>query len=471
MIQPCSYIFSDEGVPGTKKITDFNMNRMKTKIVTFIVLLLMSAPIVSAQTEGEEMRLSLAEAQQYAIDNNLAITSARYDTETSKLALWEAISAGLLQVNGSASLNDNLKLMTTLLPGEFVGQPGTKVPVQFGSKYNSSFGAQASMLLFSGQYIVGIQTATLAQKLTGLNIDKTEQDTREGVIMSYYLILISEESMKILDGNIAALDETLKSTRNMFAAGMAEATDVDQMVSNVSMMENTKSSMERTLELNYNMLRFQLGVPAGTKIVLTESLESIVEKTDIAQLMDMNFDVKENVGYKLIEGQEQMSELSLKMQKASVLPTLSTFYSYSKSGMGDKLGELEWFPNSMLGFQLSVPIFASGDRYTKIKKAQVNLEKARTGKEMMTEQLMLQEQQLRYNVVNAREQYNLQKSNIEVSKRIYKSVENKYRQGMASSLEVTQANANYLQAENNFISSLMTLLQSKIALDKLLGNF
>jgi outer membrane protein len=448
------------------------MNRMKTKILTFIVLLLMSAPLVSAQTEGEELRLTLAEAQQYAIDNNLAVASVRYDTETSKLALWEAISAGLLQVSGSASLNDNLKLMTTLLPGEFLGMPpGSKVPVQFGSKYNSSFGAQASMLLFSGQYIVGIQTATLAQKLTELNINKTEQDTREGVIMSYYLILISEESMKILDGNIAALDETLRSTRNMLAAGMAEATDVDQMVSNVSMMENTKSSMERTLELNYNMLRFQLGVPAGKKLVLTESLESIVEKTDIAQLMEMDFDIKANVGYKLIEGQEQMSELSLKMQKASVLPTLSTFYTYSKSGMGDKLGDLEWFPNSMLGFQLSVPIFASGDRYTKIKKAQVNLEKARTGKEMMTEQLMLQEQQLRYNVVNAREQYNLQKSNIEVSKRIYKSVENKYRQGMASSLEVTQANANYLQAENNYISSLMTLLQSKIALDKLLGNF
>jgi outer membrane protein len=252
------------------------MNRMKTKIVNLIVLLLMSAPLVSAQSEGEELRLSLAEAQKYAIDNNMAIASVRYDIESSKLALWEAISAGLPQLNGSASLNDNLKLMTTLLPGEFVGQPGTKVPVQFGSKYNSSFGAQASMLLFSGQYIVGIQTATLAQKLTGLNVDKTEQDTKEGVVMSYYLILISEESMKILEGNIAALDETLRSTRTMLAAGMAEATDVDQMVSNVSMMENTKSSMERTLELNYNMLRFQLGVTAGTKLILTESLESIV---------------------------------------------------------------------------------------------------------------------------------------------------------------------------------------------------
>jgi outer membrane protein len=448
------------------------MNRMKTKIVNLIVLLLTSASLLSAQTGAGELKLSLAEAQKYAIENNLAIASARYDIEAAKLTLWETISAGLPQLNGSASLNDNLKLMTTLLPGEFMGMPpGTKIPVQFGSKYNSSFGAQASMLLFSGQYIVGIQTATLAQKLTELNINKTEQDTREGVIMSYYLILISEESMKILDGNIAALDETLRSTRSMLAAGMAEATDVDQMVSNVSMMENTKSSMERTLELNYNMLRFQLGVTAETKLILTESLESIVANTDVAKLMGMDFAIQENVNYKLLEGQVQMSELSLKMQKASTLPTLSTFYTYSKSGMGDKLGDLEWFPNSMLGFQLSVPIFASGERYTKIKKAQVNLEKARTGQQMMSEQLLLQEKQLRYNLVNAREQYNLQKSNIEVSKRIYKSVENKYRQGMASSLEVTQANANYLQAENNYISSLMTLLQSKMALDKLLGNF
>jgi len=448
------------------------MNRMKTKIVNLIVLLLTSASLLSAQTGAGELKLSLAEAQKYAVENNLAIASARYDIEAAKLTLWETISAGLPQLNGSASLNDNLKLMTTLLPGEFMGMPpGTKIPVQFGSKYNSSFGAQASMLLFSGQYIVGIQTATLAQQLTELNINKTEQDTREGVIMSYYLILISEESMKILDGNIAALDETLRSTRSMLAAGMAEATDVDQMVSNVSMMENTKSSMERTLELNYNMLRFQLGVTAETKLILTESLESIVANTDVAKLMGMDFAIQENVNYKLLEGQVQMSELSLKMQKASTLPTLSTFYTYSKSGMGDKLGDLEWFPNSMLGFQLSVPIFASGERYTKIKKAQVNLEKARTGQQMMSEQLLLQEKQLRYNLVNAREQYNLQKSNIEVSKRIYKSVENKYRQGMASSLEVTQANANYLQAENNYISSLMTLLQSKMALDKLLGNF
>ena len=59
----------------------------------------------------------------------------------------------------------------------------------------------------------------------------------------------------------------------MYSVGMAEATDVDQMRSNVSMLNNTRSSAERNLELNYNMLRFLLGVERGTGIILTETLD------------------------------------------------------------------------------------------------------------------------------------------------------------------------------------------------------
>ncbi len=82
----------------------------------------------------------------------------------------------------------------------------------------------------------------------------------------------------------------------------------------------------------------------------------------------------------------------------------------------------------------------------------------------------MQEKQLRYNLVNANLQYKSQKENVEVSKRVYASMENKFRQGMASSLELTQANTLYLQAENNYVSALMNLLQTKLALDKLLNN-
>lgn len=434
-----------------------------------LLLPLLTGGIMLAQTTNGELKLSLKEAQDYALQHNKMVISSKMDVETSKIALWETISNGLPQISASGSFTDNLKLMTTLLP-DFIGGTDKKIPVTFGSKYNSGATVSASLLLFNAPLYIGIETTKLAQKLSEQSLVKSELDTRESVASAYYLILVSEKSLQILEGNIENLNETLKSTRSMYSAGMAESTDVDQMVSNVSMIENSKSSMERTIEVNYNLLRFQLGVTPDTKIVLSETLDNFISLINIEALITQQFDQKQNVNFKLMEQQEQMSALMLKTQKASVLPTLAGFYSYGITGMGDKVSGQQWFKNSMTGLQLSVPIFASGQRYSSIRKAQINLDKARNTKDMIADQLTLQEKQLRYNLVNANLQYISQKSNIDVSKRVYSSTENKYKQGMASSLELTQANSFFLQAENNYVSALMNLLQTKLALDKLLNN-
>jgi len=432
--------------------------------------LMLSGGLAFSQESTAELKLTLKEAQDYALMNNKIVQAAKTDVLASRIAVWEMISSALPQVNASGSFTDNLKLMTTLLPGDFFGQPGVKVPVTFGSEFNSSGSVQATLLLFNAPLYIGIETTKLANKLSEQNLEKSELDTRESIAMAYYLILVSERSLEILESNIDNLNETLKSTRAMYSAGMAEATDVDQMISNVSMVENSRSSLERTIELNYNLLRFQLGVPAETKITLAETLDGLTDQVNIEAILSQDFDHTRNINFLLIEGQEKMSELALKSQKASILPTLSGYYNYGTNGMGDKLSELQWFQNSMAGLQLSVPLIASGQRYARIKKAQYNLEKARTTKEMVTEQLLIQEKQLRYNLINANLQYRSQKENVEVSKRVYVSMENKFRQGMASSLELTQANSQFLQAENNYISALMNLLQTKLALDKLLNN-
>ncbi len=445
---------------------------MKRKAILTILLIFLSATggIISAQDKNSELKLSLKEAQDYALVNNKMMINSRADVQASKVALWETISNALPQVTASGSFTDNLKLMTTLLPGDFFGKPGEKVPVTFGSQFNSGASVQASLLLFNAPLYIGIETTKLANKLSEKNLAKTELDTKESVSSAYYLILVSERSLEILNGNIANLNETLKSTRSMYSAGMAESTDVDQMVSNVTMVENTRSSMQRSIELNYNILRFQLGVAPETRIILSQSLEDFTSEINIEALLSQQFDHKQNLNYILTEGQEKISELAFKSQKASVLPTLAGFYSYGINGMGDKISSQQWFQNSMTGLQLSIPIFGSGQKYSQIKKAQIRYQQAKTTKEMVTEQLLLQEKQLRYNLVNANLQYKSQKDNVEVSKRVYTSTENKYKQGMASSLELTQANSLYLQSENNYVSALMNLLQTKLALDKLLNN-
>jgi outer membrane protein len=442
----------------------------KKELLAVLLLTLLTGGILKAQGSVGDLKLSLKEAQDYAIQNNKFMITSRMEVQASKVAVWEIISNALPQVTASGSFTDNLKLMTTLLPGDFFGKPGEKVPVTFGSQFNSGASISASLLLFNAPLYIGIETTRLANKLSEQNLAKTELDTRESITSAYYLILVSEKSLEILNGNIANLRETLKSTRSMYSAGMAESTDVDQMISNVTMVENTISSMQRSIELNYNLLRFQLGVSAETKIGLTQTLDDFTGEINIDTLLSQQFDHKQNLNYILTEGQEKMSSLALKSQKATVLPTLAGFYSYGVNGMGDKISSQQWFQNSMTGLQLSIPIFGSGQKYSQIKRAQINYEKAKTTKDMVTEQLLLQEKQLRYNLVNANLQYKSQKDNVDVSRRVYTSTENKFKQGMASSLELTQANSLYLQAENNYVSALMNLLQTKLALDKLLNN-
>jgi len=218
------------------------------------------------------------------------------------------------------------------------------------------------------------------------------------------------------------------------------------------------------------MLRFLLGVPANTEIILTDSIDGITAQIDVEALLADEFRLEDNISYQLIETQLAMSELALKSAKASNLPSLAGSIYYNRNGMGDELMHMQYFPYSAAALQLQIPIFASGLRSAKINKAKINLDKSINTKSMVSEQLLMQERQLRYNLLNANEQFKSQKANIEIAGRVLESYQNKYNQGMASSLDLTQANNNYLTAQNNYIQALMNLLQTKVEFDKLMNK-
>jgi outer membrane protein TolC len=89
---------------------------------------------------------------------------------------------------------------------------------------------------------------------------------------------------------------------------------------------------------------------------------------------------------------------------------------------------------------------------------------------MLSDQLKIQEKQLRYNYNSAMETYNNQKENVNVSRRVYSSLQLKYEQGVISGLDLITADNNYVKAETDYISSMMQLLQSSVQLQKLYGN-
>ncbi len=480
---------------------------MKIKLILIIGLAAWMSLGSRAQEPAGELALNLQEAVDYAIAYNKSLKNARLEVERSRASIWEAISQGLPRVDGTLDYMTyfNYELQFSFGGGDVSFTPEQIQDAMDQTLSNPIFSAttpqdlvnhqagnfmdgqlqamlppttilmsdqatakvQVSQLIFSGQYIVGIQTARLAQKISEQNLEFNELNTKESVINSYYLVLITEESLDILEQNLENLRETLNQTENMYQAGMAEKTDVDQIRITVNQLENSKKALERNVELNYNMLRFQLGLEPEVRLSLTDKLESLFASAQPEAARAIPFSIENNVTYQIMKSQEDINKKLLDLEQWNYAPTIAGFYNYNAKILTTGF---DMTPNHLAGLSMSVPIFSSGMRKARVDQARIDYDMAQTNRSILEDQLFLQEKQIRYNLQSTLENYFTQVENVQVAQDVYDSYRRKFEQGMATSLDLTQANGNYLNAESNYLTSIMDVMNAKLQLDKLMNN-
>ncbi|MBG0783162.1 MAG: TolC family protein [Bacteroidales bacterium] len=457
---------------------------MNYKYFVFTLITLFAAASLNAQES--RMKLSLEEAQQVALQHNKELENVRQDVNIAIEQYKQARGQGLPQIDGSLDYMTNFNYEAALSFGGGAGEAppidyslldpgdleilkllqGSGEPTTTSIKLTDQSNAQVtlSQLIFGGQYWVGLQTAKIAQELARKNVVLTELDVKENVTNTYQLILASEEIMQVLMDNIANLKAIQQHTQNMYEAGLAEQTDVDQISISVSQLENQQKSMDRNIRLSYNMLRYQMGVDFDQEIELTNTMDQILDELLATNSLTQEFNIQNNISFQLIETQLGLQEKMVAMEKWAYAPTLVGFYSYTKK---IKTSGFDISPNNAAGLNLNIPIFSSGIRKANLSKAKIELDKVERSKDMVEEQLMLQNNQLRSDFTNAFENYQTQRDNVAVAKRVLESMQNKYRQGLISSLDLTQTNTSFLAAESNYLNAAIELMQAHLKLKKL----
>ncbi|MBN1767225.1 MAG: TolC family protein [Prolixibacteraceae bacterium] len=470
---------------------------MKYHLLT--ISLLLSGILLQGQ---EVIKLSLNEAQAYAIEHNRTLESARLDIQSSDAKIKESISQGLPKIDASVDwmtyfgyeMEFNLGMggdvnFTPEQMAEAWNNTSTEYPdvsmqdlriYQAGSYFEqqltsmlpastikmtdaSTAAVQLGQLIFSGQYWAGIKAAKLGKKLTEQGFENSILDIKESVTNSYLMALVTKKSIETINASIENLETVKHHTEMMYKTGIAEQTDVDQLSIQVTMLENNLRSMQRGLTMTYSMLKFQLGLDSDQNIELSSTLDEITSELEPQQSLP-TFDPTGNILYQLTQSQSDLSEKMLDIEKWSYAPTITGFYTYNQKLLTTGF---DMTPKHLAGVTVSIPIFSSGGRKHKVTQAQIELDKARINQQMVIQQLEIQEKQLASDLKSAIENHEAQKENVEIARRVYQNIEKKYQQGIVSSLELTQTNSNYLQAESNYIQSLMTLLQAKVAIDKL----
>ncbi len=457
------------------------------KINVIVALLLVSPLLINAQEQP--LSFSLRAAQEYALQHNKTLQNSRDDLKLAHEQYREARGAGLPKVDAKVDYMTNFNYEAELSFGSESSTPPDFDPTKFDEGdlevlklINGMFGSggstilmedqasanlTVSQLIFSGQFWVGLQMARLGKSVRETSVNLTELEVKEQVSNAYYLILVTQELIQVLTENTNNLNELFMHTSNMYKSGMAEQTDVDQIKVNLSLLENSKREMERNMKLNLNMFRLVLGIDSYTEIVLTDDLKQMVSSAENNVLNRQTFDLTNNPNYKLVSVQEEISDKQVNLQKWAYGPTLVGYYSYTEKIM---TSGFDLTPKNAAGLTLNVPIFAGGTKQAQLSQKKIELDKIKRNKSLLEEQLKLQDNQLSYELSSAYDNYLAQKENVAVALRVYQSYQNKYRQGAVSSMELTQANGNYLQAQSNYISAILKLLQSKLAIDKLYNS-
>ncbi len=408
----------------------------------------------------EKLIFSLQEAINYALEYNKTLRNADMAVLEAKKKINETIFAGLPQVDATVDYSNFLGAKSELSFGE--GAPTTTIRFNPTSNLNLTVG----QLIFNGSYIVGIQSAKIYKEISLTNLRKTEQDVKEQVTKSYLLALVSEQTIQIIEQNLENTQDIFSKTEVMVSVGIAEKLDLDQFAVQLSSLENAKKSAERQSEVAFNLLRLQLGLEVNTPIELTDSLSALINLVNNNILSSSSFLLDNNLDYQLINTQEQLAQKQITLRKMNYLPTISGYYRYTEKILKP---EFDISPNNVVGLNVNIPIFSSGMRNAQLSQARIQYETSQNTKSLVSDQLLLQERQYRYNVRNAMEQYENRIENVDVAYRIYQNYQLKYEQGVASSLDVATSNSNYLQAETEYINAIINLYDSHLALQKLMN--
>ena len=427
---------------------------MKRIIMAMAALMSISAMVQQNTAQNaSEMQLTLKEAVDNALAYSKQLQTSKQDVEIYKEKIREARATGLPQASAS--------LTGTTYFGKEMNFGGMPIKMENALTLSASVSYTLSL-----QQLASVKVSRIAASIYETTDQSNQLDVKANVTDTYYALLVYARNLEILNANLADMEKIQKHTENAFNAGTCEQTDVDQIRVNVSQLKNTIISTERNYEVTKRLLVLQMGLPISTRINPVGKLDDMILESTVAQMDSSNFDITKNPSYKQMEKSLEVSQATLTMYKRAYIPTLTAQYQYSHPFKGgfmnfDHVGNLV----------LTIPIFDGLAKQSHVKQAKLDVAKGQTNMDLLIDNLMQNEEQYRFELNSAIDAYLLQKENLDVARRVLENYRNKYNQGALSSLDLTQANTNYLSAETSYANAALTLLQAHTKLNKLYNNF
>ena len=439
---------------------------MRNKLLLLFTLVSFSA---SAQHQ-----LSVQEAQILGLQNNINVKNAKLDVSLAKKKVMETIAMGLPKINGEVNWQQFLEIPTTVVPANMfvpTAPEGQYTELQFGTEHNSTATLSASQLLFDGSYIVGLKASKIYSSLSQQSLQLTEQQIQDSIAAAYYNVLVAEQRKDFLQLIAEIHQGILDEVQARYDLGMVEDLDVDRMALTLANMKIQSENMDRMTEVAYLYLKLILGIPLEETLVLSDSLPALLSQNQNLKIQEPN--IENRLELQLAETQTRLMKLDLRRYQSQFVPSISAFGSYSENAFRDEFNffdEGNWYPTKVIGLKATMNIFDGFSRVAKVQQAKIKLQQAKNNRAQVAESLSLAHKVALSNYLTALHTQKQKTENLELSKKIYLKTMAKYREGLVSSMELSQSGADYSQAQADNAQAIYNLLIAKTNYNRSVGN-
>jgi outer membrane protein len=439
-----------------------------------LICLLITTVLFAQEANQKQSSFTLQQAIEYAIENNYSAINAKRDIEAAKQKKWETTASGLPQISSNLQYLNNLDFQVQGVSGNAFnpgGDPNEISTIAFGTKHSANASATLNQLIFDGSYIVGLQSAKVYLQISQNAKEKTDLEIKEMVTNAYGNVLLARESVLILEKNKVTLEKTLFETSETFKNGLTEEENVEQLQITLTQLKSSLSNAQKRAEIALNFLKIAMGIGVSKDIILSEKLDDLaVKNLDLAMLSE-EYDSKNTIDYKIQQNNEESKRLLLKLERFRALPTIGAQLNYGANTFSNEFdiisSQQKWFNYSNFGVNISLPIFSSFRDRARTQQAKISLEQAKTLLTETEQRLKLQYQQAKTDYEYSIEQYAASKSNLKLAERIEGKQQIKFKEGLSTSFEFTEAQRQLYATQQQYLQAMIDVLNKKATLDKL----
>lgn len=414
---------------------------------------------------------TLVDAKIYALDNNLSVKNAEQDNEYAHQRYIEIRGMGLPQLDFNGSFSNFINLPVQVVDASFINpnaQPGETIEFRAGTKYTAAGTLQASQLVFNGSYIIGLKAADYLTKFQATASNITKEDILFNVIQAYQLASVAKENIHFVDSMVLITEELIEKQQNYLELGLMKQEDMDQLSFSLLSAKNSQVSANLQYKNALSVLKYAMGFPMSESMEITDNPDQLMKQASISTGA-----VQSNLKYTLLEKQVTLSELNVQNNRFQSLPTLNAFFQQTYNAYRNEFNFLsneKWYPQTVWGLQLNVPIFSGLSRRAVTAQSRITLMKDQNKLQQMEQTLQFQADQALNNLEGAQSSNELQKANVGLAQSLYEKAITRKEVGQGNSIFVTQQYNQLIMAQAQYTGTLIELFQAKLTLDKIYNN-